>query len=238
MLPFRDYNPSRTFPFITVLIIAANVLVFLYMLSLQAEGPDVLEAFVHTMAVIPARLTHVIHGDLTPAGPAFLSLFTAMFLHAGPVHLLGNMLYLWIFGNNVEDIMGHGHFLVFYLLCGLIASIIFIAVFPDSTTPMLGASGAIAGVLGAYAVRFPFAQVDSCLFLFIFVTVIRLPAIVVLAFWFFLQLLNSVGSMSNNSSSQGGVAYWAHIGGFVSGMLLVTFFAAPRKRYYDTWTDE
>jgi len=237
MLPFRDYNPSRTFPIITLLIIAANVLVFIYMLSLQAEGADVLEAFVQSNAIIPAKITHQLH-DLTLSPLTIMTLFSAMFLHAGPVHLLGNMLYLWIFGNNVEDIMGHGRFLIFYLLCGLIATTIFIVVFPESTVPMLGASGAIAGVLGAYAVRFPFAQVDSCLFVLIFVTVVRLPAIVVLAAWFFLQLLDGVGSLSSNSSAQGGVAYWAHIGGFVAGMVLVTFFAQPRRRYYNTWTDE
>ena len=238
MLPFRDYNPSRTFPVMTLLIIAANVLVFLYMLSLQSESSAELDAFVRTMAIIPAHVTESLHSGVPEPG-TLRSLFTAMFLHAGPVHLLGNMLFLWIFGNNVEDIMGHVRYLVFYLLCGLIATAIYVYVFPDSTVPMLGASGAIAGVLGAYAVRFPFAQVDSCLFVLIFVTVVRLPAIVVLAVWFLLQLFNGVGSLGGTQASQGGVAYWAHIGGFLSGMILVNFFAGrPRRRYYNSWGNE
>jgi len=227
MLPFRDYNPSRTFPLVTIAIIVANVLVFLYMIGLYSEGPTVLNSFVMRASVIPAVIT----GE-APVGnqlqPVWMTIFTAMFMHGGPVHLFGNMLYLWIFGNNVEDIMGSGRFLAFYLICGILATVTHIAIDPNSAIPSLGASGAIAGVLGAYLVRFPRAQVDTCVF-FIFVTIIRLPALIVLAFWFVLQLFSGVAAVAHGSNNQGGVAFWAHIGGFLAGMILVNVFAKRQR---------
>ena len=226
MLPFRDYNPSRSFPLMTITLIVVNVLVFLYMLGLQTQGDNVLTRFVLHAAVIPVEYTHGggVQG-IAPMTPVFLTTFTAMFMHAGWLHIGGNMLYLWIFGNNIEDIMGPWRFLLFYLLCGVIATAAYIASAPDSTVPSLGASGAIAGVLGAYLVRFPRAQVDTCVFIVIIVTVVRLPAFIVLGGWFILQLFQGVGSLGTGAAkSGGGVAFWAHIGGFIAGMILVNLF--------------
>lgn len=230
VLPFRDYNPSRTFPIVTLSLIVLNTLVLLYMTYLNVQGGDTaLQHFVDLHAVIPDHFTHPENGEVP-----WLTIFTAMFMHAGFLHLAGNMLYLWIFGNNIEDIMGPVRFIIFYLLCGIIATLAHIFISPDSTLPSLGASGAIAGVLGAYLVKFPRAQIDSCLFLFVFVTVVRLPAIVVLAFWFVLQLFNGVASLVNTSQQNlGGVAFWAHIGGFLAGMILVNVFAKRQPTTYD-----
>ncbi len=250
MLPFRDYNPSRSFPLVTISLIAVNVAVYLYMFSLQLQGEHVLNSFYYHAAVIPADFLHVPwrnHHVPPPLDPVWLSIFTAMFMHASVLHIAGNMLYLWIFGNNVEDIMGPLRFLLFYLLCGIIATAAFVASAyytykvtgnPDTITmPSLGASGAIAGVLGAYLVKFPKAQVDTCVFFF-FITIVRLPAVIVLAFWFILQLFSGVSALgSAGQAANGGVAWWAHIGGFLSGMLLVTVFAKPAKSGYNTYYD-
>ncbi len=230
MLPFRDYNPSRTFPLVTIAIIVLNCAVLLYMYYLQIAVSDkALDQFVHTYAVIP-------HAFVYPgnSGIPWWTIFTAMFMHAGFVHLAGNMLYLWIFGNNIEDIMGPVRYLCFYLLCGVIATLTHIFMNPASTLPSLGASGAIAGVLGAYLVKFPRAQVDSCLFLFVFVTVVRLPAMVVLAFWFILQFFQGVAALTKTQQSAG-VAFWAHIGGFVAGMILVNLFAKRDRSVYNEY---
>lgn len=230
MLPFRDYNPSRTFPLVTISIIVLNILVFLYSLYILADGGQTAyEHFIDQEAVIPKLFTHPVNGEIP-----WWTIFTAMFMHAGLLHIGGNMLYLWIFGNNVEDIMGPVRYLIFYLICGVVATLTHIFINPDSAIPTLGASGAIAGVLGAYLVRFPRAQVDSCLFLFVFVTVVRLPAIVVLLFWFVLQLFNGVASLtSHTQQASTGVAFWAHIGGFLSGMILVNLFAKRSRSDYN-----
>jgi membrane associated rhomboid family serine protease len=222
-IPFRDDNPARSFPFMTVVLIAANVAVFVYMTSLDAQGHDAYNHFVKLWAATP--ISFVRH----PTDPGvWATAFTAMFLHQGVMHLAGNMLYLWIFGNNVEDLLGPFRYLLFYIVCGLLATGTYIAVTvltdPRSASePMLGASGAIAGVLGAYLVRFPRAKVETCL-IFFFVTVVRLPAIIVLGGWFLLQLLNGVGALGGAANES--VAYWAHIGGFIAGMVLVWPFAA------------
>jgi len=237
MLPFRDINPTRNFPLVTVSLIVLNTLVFLYMVSLlMADNEQAYLRFVNHAAIIPSRFTDAKGLDAILASGAWISLFTSMFLHGGLVHLLGNMLYLWIFGNNVEDIMGPFRFIVFYLVCGLIAAtsqLFLTRTSPDA--PMLGASGAIAGVLGAYLVRFPNAKVDSCLLLPFFFTIVRLPALIVLAFWFVLQLLSgSIGLVQSAKDGGGGVAWWAHIGGFLAGMVLVSLFAKrrPYREYY------
>jgi membrane associated rhomboid family serine protease len=234
MLPFRDYNPSRTFPLMMVTLVVANVLVFLYMLSLQAQGNHVLARFVLHAAVIPYEYTHggAVQG-IPPIQPVYLTTLTALFMHAGWLHIGGNMLYLWIFGNNIEDSMGPWRFLLFYLLCGVIATVVYIASAPGSQVPSLGASGAIAGVLGAYLVRFPRAQVDTCVFVVFIITVVRLPAFIVLAGWFILQLFQGVAGLGTGAGLQGGVAVWAHIGGFIAGMILVNFF--QRQRGADEW---
>jgi membrane associated rhomboid family serine protease len=248
MLPFRDYNPSRTFPLVTISLIAVNIAVYLYMFSLQLQGEHVINAFYYRASVIPAVFLPVrVRLPVPPLDPTWLTIFTAMFMHGSVVHIAGNMLYLWIFGNNVEDAMGPFRFLVFYLLAGIIATAVYIASayytytttgnLRAITTPSLGASGAIAGVLGAYLVRFPRAQVDTCVFFF-FITIVRLPAIIVLAFWFILQLFSGVAALGNaGQGAGGGVAWWAHIGGFLAGVLLVTLFAKPAKTGYNAYYD-
>ena len=230
MLPFRDYNSSRSFPLLTLSLIALNTLVYFHMQSLALQGDHVLAHFEHRMTMVPAGVLG--YATVNSLQPAWLTIFTSMFLHAGFLHLAGNMLFLWIFGNNVEDIMGKMRYLVFYLLCGVIAAAAQIAANPHSVIPVLGASGAISGVLGAYLVRFPRAQVDTCIFIFIYFTVVRLPAIVVLGLWFLMQLLMGATSLLGNPN-QGGVAFWAHIGGFVAGMILVNLFAFPARERYN-----
>jgi len=225
MLPLRDNIPTRRFPVVTVAIIILNVLVFLLELLLQAGGS--LGEFFMNWGVVPYELTQQfgLH--------ALVTLFTSLFVHGGFMHILGNMLYLWIFGNNVEDLMGRWKFTIFYLLCGVLAGLAQVAAGPRSEIPAIGASGAIAGVLGAYLVLFPRARVATLVFLGIFVRIANLPAVLVLGFWFVLQLLNGVLSVATFES--GGVAWFAHIGGFVAGMLLVWLFARrprPPMRFY------
>ena len=224
MIPLRDINPTRTFPVVTVLIIAANVLVFLYELILPSE--QALSQFVYYAGVVPYEIVH--HVDLPPPSlhPIYFTLFTAMFLHAGFIHIIGNMLYLWIFGNNVEEAMGPLRFLVFYLLCGLGASAAQIAVGPNSRVPHIGASGAIAGVLGAYLLLFPHARVDTLLILGYIIRIIQLPAILVLGLWIVIQLFSGVASLGMTQA--GGVAWFAHIGGFATGALLIHIFRRRR----------
>jgi membrane associated rhomboid family serine protease len=216
MLPIKDDNPTRSKPIITYLLIFLNVVIFAYELLLSAAGE--LEAFLYTYALIPRDIVN---------GTGVHTLFTSMFLHGGFMHIFGNMLYLHIFGNNVEDIMGRKRFIIFYLISGIAASALQILVNPSSEVPNLGASGAIAGVLGAYLVAFPRARVHCIVVFGFFVRWIALPAVVVLFLWFVLQLLSGLGSLSYASPDSGGVAYFAHIGGFLAGLLLVNVF---RKR--------
>ena len=220
MIPLRDDNPTRITPYVTVTIIAANVAVFMYQLSLPAPA---VTRFVYEFGTIPAV---VLGTQALPAQivliPPLLSIFTSMFLHGGFMHIIGNMLYLWIFGNNVEDFLGSFRFAVFYILSGLGASLAHIIFNPNSQVPMIGASGAIAGVLGAYFILYPGARVSTLLFLFIIIRVVSIPAAYVLGFWFLMQVLN-VGL-------GGGVAWFAHIGGFLIGILLIKVFSGRKKR--------
>jgi membrane associated rhomboid family serine protease len=211
MIPLKDDVYSSTFPFVTVFIIAVNVLVFVYQLTLGYSGA---EFFIYRTAAIPYEITHLV--DVGPHSfvPVPFTIFTAMFVHGGLFHIAGNMLFLWIFGDNVEDVFGHFLFAAFYLLCGVLASLTHILIAPSAMTPMIGASGAIAGVLGAYLVLFPRAQVKTLIFMFFFVTTARIPAVVFLGFWFFFQVLSA-------GNGGGGVAWFAHIGGFVAGMAVV-----------------
>ncbi|HEU4401215.1 MAG TPA: rhomboid family intramembrane serine protease [Candidatus Polarisedimenticolia bacterium] len=221
MIPLKDDNPTRTVSFVTLALITANVALFLWQFLLPPHEQQLL---VLNLAVIPFEVTR-----FRPSGGGALlyngmTLLTAMFLHGGWLHLGGNMLYLWIFGNNIEDVMGHLRFLAFYLLCGLIGSVAQIAAAPDSKTPMIGASGAIAGVLGAYLVMFPAARVLTLLYFFVFVRVVAIPASIVLGLWFLIQLV-SAGRIS-----PGGVAWFAHIGGFATGLILIVPFRRRRSR--------
>lgn len=206
MFPFRDHNPSRGTPIITYVLIALNVLVFFYTLA-QSQTEAMLLAFYDDWAMIPAEVTQ---------GQDLHSVLSSMFLHGGWAHLGGNMLFLWIFGDNMEDEMGHVGFLLFYLLGGLAAAATHVLADPASPIPTVGASGAIAAVMGGYLLLFPKARVDV---LFIFIVIFRIipvPAWIMLALWFGLQIFSGVGM----DASTGGVAYWAHAGGFVAGLLM------------------
>lgn len=225
MIPLRDNNPGTGTPFITFILIALCVLIFLWQLSLGVQGESALFA----LGVIPAALL----GNMTGSNefmsiPPALTVITSMFLHGGWMHLIGNMLYLWIFGNNVEDAMGHMRFVVFYLLCGTAAALAQTWMAPASTIPMIGASGAISGVLGAYLLLYPRARVLVLIPLGFFTRTLHLPAMVVLGLWFLLQLLNTALADAN----QPGVAFAAHAGGFVAGMLLVGFFKRRDVRFF------
>ena len=215
MFPLRDDNPRRSFPKVCVALIAVNVAVFLYQISLFAQSPEAAEAFIYGMGSVPARITESLAGRY-PVDQSFPGLLTSIFLHGGWAHLIGNMWFLWIFGDNIEDQLGHGKFVVFYLVCGVLASVIHFAFNPFSNVPAVGASGAISGVMGAYLVRFPHARVTTLVVLFIIITRVELPAGVMLAYWFLIQFLSGAGSIG---AEGGGVAWWAHIGGFAVGAL-------------------
>ena len=201
MFPVSDVIPSRTTPVVTVGLIIANVLVFFYQLVLPPVG---LEQFVATYAVVPAWFW-------------WPSLFTSQFLHSGWMHILWNMVYLWIFGDNVEDRLGHVRYLLFYLGAGAVAAVLQILFNPFSGVPMLGASGAIAGVMGAYFVLYPQSRVLTAIFVVIFFDLVEIPALFFLGIWFLLQLISGVGSLGVANAAGGGTAFWAHIGGFIVG---------------------
>jgi membrane associated rhomboid family serine protease len=224
LIPLKDSNPTERFPIVTVVFIVMNVLVFLYELSLGERNG---EYFIGTFALVPARLfnaPHVIAGSL----PDSLTLFTSMFLHGGVFHLAGNMLYLWIFGNNVEDAMGRIRFIVFYLLCGIVAALGHAMTNTQSSIPMIGASGAISGVLGAYLLLYPRARVLTLFTLGFFVRMIEVPAMVILGFWFVFQFLSALVATGQG----GGVAWFAHIGGFLAGMMFIGLF---KRRSVPFW---
>jgi membrane associated rhomboid family serine protease len=215
MIPLRDENPTRRIPFVTIVVIALNAAAFFYSLTLDPAG---LEALWDRWAFVPA---HFLADFSDPA--QLVTIFTAMFLHAGWLHIIGNMLYLWIFGNNIEDRFGPLGFLAFYLTSGVVATLSQLAVDPSTTIPNLGASGAVAGVLGGYLLLFPGASVVTLIPVFIFIEIARVPAFLVIGFWFVLQLGNGLASLGPAMADMGGVAYFAHIGGFVAGLVL----AAP-----------
>ncbi len=220
MMPLRDINPSRTFPFVNITLIGLNVLAFLYELSL---GPG-LEQFIQQAAFIPSE--YFAPGNTIADARSVL---TSMFLHGGFMHLIGNMLYLWIFGDNLEDRFGHLRYLAFYLLSGWGATLAHAYLEPASTMPAIGASGAISGVLGAYLVLFPRARVLTLIPLGLYTRLTELPALVVLGFWFVLQLFSGMAALTARGAQAGGVAWWAHIGGFVIGIILGYVFAALRR---------
>ncbi|MEL6620325.1 MAG: rhomboid family intramembrane serine protease [Pseudomonadota bacterium] len=206
MFPIRDHNPSGRTPYVTWALIVLNTLIFLSYVSLFSE-PRAINAFFFDFAAIPARIS---------SGDGFSTLLTSMFLHGGWMHILGNMLFLFIFGDNVEDEMGHIPFLAFYLATGLLAGLVHVISAPYSAVPTVGASGAIAGVMGAYLLLFPKAQVDILIIIVIIFRIIPIPAWIMLMVWFGLQFIGGVGA----DPDQGGVAYWAHAGGFVAGIVL------------------
>jgi len=222
MIPLRDDNLTSIKPGVTISLIVTNSLVFIWQWSL---GPGAGQALVFALGMIPVVLFD--QASLPPElhlVPAEMTVLTSMFLHGGWMHLLGNMLYLWVFGNNVEDSMGHGRFIVFYLLCGICAALAQALVNPLSEIPMIGASGAISGILGAYLLLYPHARIMVLLPLGFFITTVYLPASLVLIFWFVLQLFSSAAA----SSASGDVAFVAHIGGFVAGMAMIPLFKDRR----------
>jgi len=221
MFPIRDHNPSERTPYVTYALIAINVVVFLSYWSLFKD-PRALNRFFYDWALIPGLLTHE---------GAYSGLFTMMFLHGGVLHLAGNMLFLWIFGDNIEDKMGHIPYLLFYLTAGIAAGLTQVMAAPNSMVPTVGASGAIAGVMGGYLLLFPKARVDILLIFIVFYRIIAIPAWVMLALWFGLQLFSGIGS----NPLTGGVAYWAHLGGFIAGLILTypLFMRLGGPRFWD-----
>ena len=222
MIPLRDDRSSRSFPFVTLTLIVVNAIVFFHELSLRTPGQ--VETFFASFALTPAQLTHA------PSPDSYQTIFTSMFMHSGWMHIIGNMLYLWIFGNNVEDSIGHFKFIAFYLLCGVAAAAAQVAISPDSIVPMIGASGAISGVLGAYLLLFPRARVLVLFPIWIFWRVFYVPAVLLLVFWFGMQLLSALAVLRLNVN--GGVAFWAHVGGFVAGLLLIPLFKKRHVRLF------
>jgi membrane associated rhomboid family serine protease len=219
VIPLRDVIPTRTTPFVTVALIAINTLAFLYELSLG----DLLDRFIFSYGLVPANFSWV-------------ALLTSMFLHGGLLHFGGNMLYLWIFGDNVEDRMGHGRFLTFYLLCGGVAALAQTVFDPDSLIPMVGASGAIAGVMGAYFVLYPHSRIVTLL-PFIVIQIIEVPAILFLGIWFLMQFMSGIGSIAQTAGTEsaGGVAFWAHVAGFAAGLAGVFVFRRPERQKVEWW---
>ena len=216
MIPIKDINPTRRFPAVTLALIGMNSAVFLYQLTL---GPLAHESFLHSYALVPARLLSG-GGPADGLFPAGATVMTSLFLHGGFLHVTGNMLYLWIFGNNVEDSMGPARFILFYFLCGTLAA--FSHAFTDASSmiPMIGASGAVSGVLGAYLLLFPRARVLTVVPLVFLIRTVEIPAMFVLGFWFLFQFLNALVT----SGQGGGIAWYAHLGGFAAGVMLIGIF--------------
>jgi membrane associated rhomboid family serine protease len=229
MIPLRDENPSLTVPVVTRLLIAVNAVAFLGELVM---GPE-LRSFILDWGLVPARVTLALYGEEPVAGPALTAL-TSMFLHGGWLHLVGNMWYLWIFGDNVEDRLGHARFLIFYLLAGIVAASLHYAFNPASRLPTVGASGAIAGVLGAYLVAFPRARVVTLVPLFPFFQVMALPAVLVLGLWILMQFFSGALALGYGG---GGVAWWAHIGGFAFGFIVMHVLGGSRRRTSAAWVE-
>lgn len=227
MIPLKDTNRTRTFPAVTLLLIAVNAAIFVYQLSL-GSGP-VLTGFFYQFGLVPRALFSFGHWQEVGLLLGLAPLLTSMFLHAGWMHFLGNMLYLWVFGDNVEDWLGSVRFLLFYLVCGVLAALLQIAVHPGSHIPMLGASGAISGVLAAYLVLFPGARVLTFVPILFFFYLVRLPALIFLGLWFLLQFFNGALSLASGDLSMGGTAWWAHIGGFVAGLVLILKVRKSRR---------
>jgi membrane associated rhomboid family serine protease len=238
MIPLRDDQPRFSTPYMNYFLVALNTIVFLFELSVGAQSHRALDGLIYEFGIVPAHFTSGLGGSqhFQLAG-AILSILTSLFLHGSWLHIMGNMWVLWIFGDNIEDYLGHFTYLIFYLVCGLTAAITHIAMNPGSDVPTVGASGAIAGVMGAYFLLYPKARVLTLVPLIVFFTFWWLPAWIVLGYWFLLQFLSGTAtSIAYSSSSSGGVAFWAHVGGFVAGLVLIKVM--PRRAQsgrYGTW---
>ena len=230
MIPLKNLRPRTHFPAVTIALIVINFIVFFYQLTLD---PRALQSFIMTYSMVPARAQLALAHSQYTLAQGFFPLFTSMFLHAGWLHIIGNMWFLWLFGPNVEDRLGHFPYLGFYLACGLGAGIAQTVFSLGSTIPGLGASGAIAGVLGAYVVFFPSSRILTLVTLFFWWFFARLPAVLFIGLWFAVQFLSGLGSLG--SAQAGGVAWWAHVGGFLLGMLLVSGMRRKQPElYYDS----
>ena len=221
MIPLRDTEPSNSKPLVTACLIAVNLLMFLYEFSLD---PFSLNWLFSQYGLVPAKLQ-------------YMDLITSMFLHGGWMHLIGNMWFLWIYGDNIEDILGHQKFLLFYLLCGIAAGLVQAFVSGGSRIPTVGASGAIAGVMGAYLVKFPRSKILTLVPIFVFVTTLEIPAVFILLYWFVIQFFSGFGNLGQVNET-GGVAFFAHIGGFLAGMILISILGTQpryRKRQEYNW---
>lgn len=219
MIPLRSSERTYTAPTVTLIVILINVIVFLYELTLSRYG---LNRFIGTYGMVPDRFH-------------WSQVLTSMFIHGGFMHILGNMWFLWVFGRGIEDLLGHWRYLVFYLLCGFAAGLVQVLVNMSSPIPTVGASGAIAGVMGGYLVKFPRARVVTLVFIVIFFTTIDLPAFFLLLYWFAIQFFSGFGSIADSEAWQGGgVAYFAHVGGFLAGMGLILLM--PEKRRFRSWS--
>jgi membrane associated rhomboid family serine protease len=237
MIPIRDDQPRFSTPYVNYFIVALNTLAFLYELSIQMQGRRALDRFVYQFGAVPEHFIGALTGTphFSLAG-AFLPILTSMFLHASWLHIIGNMWVLWIFGDNIEDHLGHFPYLLFYLISGYAAAFTHILLNLGSNVPSVGASGAIAGVMGAYFVLFPRARVLTLVPLIVFFTFWWLPAWIVLGYWFIVQFFSGTTSIAYSSQTSGGVAFWAHVGGFVAGIVLIKLFPQRPNRYrYGTW---
>ena len=218
MIPLRSTERVYSTATVTLILIVLNTAIFLY----EWRLPDVaLDSFITQYGIIPDRLR-------------MASLFTSMFLHSGFIHLIGNMWFLWVFGRNVEDLIGSGKFLAFYILCGLAAGLVHVFFNYYSRIPTVGASGAIAGVMGAYVIKFPRARITTLVPIFVFITTLEIPAVFVLRYWFAFQFFNGVGSLGYSQKPSGGIAWFAHVGGFLAGMLLINIFG-QKQRWSGRW---
>jgi membrane associated rhomboid family serine protease len=238
MIPIRDDQPVFSKPYVNYFLIALNILIFLfeYLLGKQSQGQ--LNALIYTFGVVPRNVVGALGGSahFNPLA-GFVPILTSMFLHAGWLHVIGNMWFLWIFGDNIEDYLGHFVYLVFYLLCGFAASFAHILLNLGSPVPSVGASGAIAGVMGAYFLLYPKARVLTLVPLIVFFTFWWLPAWIMLGYWFLIQFLGGASTaIAYSNQSNGGIAFWAHVGGFVTGLVLIKVFPErAQRRRYSTW---
>ena len=222
MIPLRSTERVYSKAVATGILIALNVLIFLYQATLDESA---LTRFVETWGIVPDAISGHLY-----------ALLTSMFLHGGWLHLLGNMLFLWVFGRNVEDLIGSGRFVGFYLCCGLVAGVVQVIANPYSRVPTIGASGAIAGVMGAYLIKFPRARIVTLIPIFIFITTMEIPAAFLLLWWFVIQFVSGFGALAQTDYTGGGVAWFAHVGGFIAGMLLIRAF--PARKRWRAWYDE
>jgi membrane associated rhomboid family serine protease len=223
MIPYKDDNPTRRFPVVTLIVICLNIIIFI----VEIVSPSGMKTITYKYGAIPQSI--ISFQTQQPLHP-LVTVFTSMFMHGGLFHLGGNMLYLWIFGNNIEDRLGHIRFIIFYLFCGIFAAYSYAITNPSSTIPMVGASGAISGILGAYLLLFPKANVHTLVFLGFFVTTLKIPALIVIGFWAIIQFIN--GMISTGLREGGGVAWFAHLGGFLIGLATLKLWLPRRTKQW------